>query len=349
LGNAIARPPCLERSGILLTTAAIFVVDTITHYEVAVAVFYAVVILAAVRVLTKRALIALMVICIALTVLSFYLTISGSHRAGLINSTISIIAILMTTYLVLKIEATRAAAHAAQTQLLRVARIKNLGGLAASIAHEINQPLAAIVTSGNACQRWLGQEPANLAKARQAIDRMLDDAGRASSIIARVRSLSRGESPQRHEFDFNEAVLEVIELSRGEMERNGISLQISLGDKLPAAWANRVQIQQVVGNLVLNAIEAMESIAIHRRTVRIESQSRQPHWILFTIADSGAGFRAGVFEHLFDTFWTTKEDGMGLGLSISRTIIEANDGQIWAERNADGGATFRFSVPRLTT
>lgn len=328
-----------------LAMAGIFVVDTTTSYEVAVPVFYTVVILAAMRVLGRRTLIALCAVCIVLTVLSIILTPHGDHRAGLINTAIGIAAILLTTYLAVKMEAARTAAHDAQAQLMRLARVKSLEGLTTSIAHEINQPLAAIVTSGNACQRWLAQAPPNLDKAQQALMRILDDAGRASSIIARVRSLARGEPMLKSAFEFNEAVQEVIALSQAELDRNSIQLTVVLQAGLPQALADRVQIQQVVANLVLNAVEAMAPVPAQARKLNIGTQFRDG-LIVFSAADSGVGIPADAQEQLFEAFWTTKAQGIGVGLSISRTIIEANGGQIWAEAGAPG-AVFRFSVPAI--
>lgn len=339
--------PVLNLALIGVVMAAIFVADTGTSYETAVAVFYTIVILVSARVFGRRGLVALNAVCIAMTVLSFGLTIHGDLRAGLINTGISIAAIVITTYLAIKMEAARTAAHDAQAQLMRIARVKSLGGLTTSIAHEINQPLAAIVASGNAGQRWLAQEPPNLDKARRALDRILDDAGRASSIIARVRSLTKGEPPHRSEFDFNKAIIEVIDLSRAEIERNDIALTADLGPDLPRACADRVQIQQVVGNLILNAIEATATISTRARTLQIRSEAGEGA-IVLSVCDSGVGISPGMHEHLFEAFWTTKENGIGIGLSISRTIIEANGGRIWAEPDEGCGSIFRFSVPAVS-
>src|SRR5450830_1535875 len=323
----------LKMALMAIVMALLFVLDTVTSYEVAAAVFYAVVILTAARMLGRRALIALAAVSIAMTGLSLAFTPHGNLQSGLINMGISMAAIITTTYLILKMEAARAAAQAAQAQLLRLARIQSLEGLTTSIAHEVNQPLAAIVTSGHACQRWLAQDPPNLDKARLALDRILSDAGRASQIIARVHSLARGQPPQRGEFAFNEAILEVLALSGTE-----------LAPGLPAAFADRVQIQQVTGNLVLNAIEAMAGVAEPERRLHISTELRA-HEIVLSVQDSGPGVAAGVQDHLFDAFWTTKKDGIGVGLSISRTIIEANGGRIWSEPGLGRGAVFRFSIP----
>ncbi len=339
------RMPLVLRIALIVAVmAAIFAVDTTTRYEVAAAVFYAVVILTTARLLGRRALVALCAACVVLTVASLVFTPHGDLRSGLINMGISVAAIVMTTWLVLKMETARAAAHEAQAQLLRIARIKSLEGLTTSIAHEVNQPLAAIVTSGNACQRWLAQEPPNLGRARQALERILADAGRASGIIARVRSLTRGEPPQRSAFDFNDAVQEVLALSQAGMEINHVALSVELADGLPPALADRVQVQQVVGNLLLNAIEALGPVPAAARRLRVES-ARDGEAILFTVTDSGVGIVPGMSEHLFDAFWTTKDEGIGVGLSISRAIIEANGGRIWAEPAVQDGAVFHFRLP----
>jgi len=345
-----ARPPLSRRAralwlvGLALVMAAIFTADTTTHYEVAAAVFYAVVVLIATRVLHGRALWWLAASCIGLTVFSFALTGHGDLQAGLVNLAISITAIVMVAWLVMKMEAARDAAHAAQAQLLRLARVKRLDGLTTAIAHEVNQPLAAIVTSGHACQRWLGQDPPKLAKAELALNRILADAARASQIVTRVRSLSRGEPVQAAAFDFNAAVMDVVALSTDELERHGIELALELAENLPPAFADPVQIGQVIGNLVLNAIEAMAAKPDKAHVLRMGSRLKADR-ILLTVTDSGAGIPAAIQDHLFDAFWTTKPDGIGVGLSISRTMIEANGGQIWAEPATNGGAVFNISVP----
>lgn len=328
----------------VVVMAAIFLIDTQTSYEVAVSVFYTGVILTAARVLSRRALMVLTGLCIAITLLSFWMTPRGDYRAGLINMSISIVSILVTSYLILKMEAARAAAHDAQAQLLRFARVKNLEGLTTSIAHEINQPLAAIVTSGNACRRWLAHDPPNLDKARQALERILADACRVDTIIARVRSITKGAPPCQTAFVFNEAIEEMVAMSQGEMARSGIALTVDLSPDLPRVLADRVQIQQVMGNLILNAIEATASVPASRRAICVGS-ARQNGSMVFTISDSGVGLPAGSDRHLFEAFWTTKKTGIGVGLSISRAIVEANGGYIRGESNAHGGAVFVFSVP----
>jgi signal transduction histidine kinase len=324
--------------------ALIFVADTETNYEIAAAVFYAVVILAASQVLRPDALVALAALCVTLTLAGLAFSPSGNWRSGLINTGISIAAIAMITYLLVQMKAATRKAQDAQARLTRIARIRSLEGLTTAIAHEINQPLAAIVTSGNASQRWLALDPPNLDKARLALDRILDDANRASSIIAHLRRLTRGEPPQTSEFDFNDAVLEVVARSRDAAERGGIVLASALNPHLPLACADRIQVQQVIGNLLMNAIQATAAVPPDARNILITS-GMDADEIVFAIVDSGAGMTREDFEHVFEPFWTTKEEGIGLGLSICKAIVDANGGRIWAEPVADGGAAFRFTIP----
>jgi len=337
--------PKLRSALIFVLILCIFAVDTITDLEIAAAVFYVVVVLLAVGRAPTRGVIALAGLCVVLTLLSFMLTPSGDHEAGLINASISIAAIGITTYLAIKMVAAEAAAHEARAQLARMARVTSLGALTGSIAHEVNQPLAAIVTSGNAGLRWLDQDPPNLEKARRAIDRIVADANRASDVITRIRRLARSEPPRRDRFSFNEAIKEAVALAQGEIDQNRISLRLNLADDLPPVWADRVQIQQVLGNLILNAIEAMRAVPDHERHMIISSTRTASEEIEFAIADSGVGLSPHTFEHLFDAFWTTKEGGMGMGLTISRSIIETHGGHLRAAANSPRGATFQFALP----
>lgn len=334
----------LHLTAMVLALALLLLIDTATRYEVAVSVFYTVIILAMAHALTWRGLIVLSGSCVALTWLSFLITSYGDQRAGLVNMLISTVAIVITGYLACTAELARAAAHEAQARLLRISRIHSLEGLTTSIAHELNQPLAAIVTSGHACQRWMEQDPPQLDKARQALQRILGDADRASGIIARVRKLSKGEPASTRPFVFNAAVREVLALSHAEMQRLDIAMRADLAPGLPLALADPVQVQQVIANLVLNAMEATALVDVARRTILVESL-QQADKLVFRISDGGPGLPAGAQEQVFEPFWTTKHEGIGVGLSISRSIVEANGGHIWAEPHAPGGAVFTFSVP----
>ncbi|WEK52659.1 MAG: ATP-binding protein [Candidatus Kaistia colombiensis] len=272
---------------------------------------------------------------------------SQAFVLALLAGTMAVIfvAIGVTTYLSLKLVAAEAAAHESREHLLRMARVTSLGELTASIAHEVNQPLAAVVTSAGACRRWLAHDPPSVENAQRAADRVVEQANRASAVIARVRGFASGKPPQKTVFDFNDLVHEIVTLARGQIDDDDIALRLYLRDGLPMVEADRVQIGQVLGNLLLNAMEAIGTSAEPAREVEITSEMHGPGRIRFSVADSGVGFRPGEVEHLFDAFWTTKKDGIGLGLTISRSIIEANGGHIWAEANESGGAVFLFSLP----
>ena len=332
-------------AGLAATMAAIFALDTLTEYAVAAAVFHTAVILVAVRWFSPRLVIGVTALCIALTLASFALTPAGAYRTGLINTGISILAIVITAYLGLKMVAAQNAAHAAQTQLLRITQATSLGQVTASIAHEVNQPLAAIVTSGNACQRWLAQQPPNLEKAGQALERILGDARRASEVIARIRSMARGEGPSKQKFDLNEAVREMVNLSGADLNQRSIAMDLQLAPGLAPAWCDRVQFLQVLGNLLLNAMDAMQDTAAVQRRISVATQALGQQLVL-TVTDAGEGLSLQAKSHLFDAFWTTKREGMGLGLNISRHMAEANGGRIWATDREDGrcGAVFHVSI-----
>jgi C4-dicarboxylate-specific signal transduction histidine kinase len=328
-----------------IAMTVILALDTFTDYAIAAAVFYTAIILIATRLLPQRSVVVLACISVLLTVVSFAFTQSGAYEVGLVNTAISIVAIAVTTYLSQKLVAAEAAAYEARERLLRIARVTSLGELTASIAHEVNQPLTAVVTSAGACKRWLAQDPPSIENAERGVERIVKEASRASEIMSRVRGLTSGKAPQKLRFDLNDAIREIIALARGQLDRNDISARLYLRQGLPMVVADRVQIQQVVGNLLLNAIEATIASPREPRELEITSEAEGSKTVLFSIADTGVGFRSTDAEHLFDAFWTTKADGVGLGLTISRSIVESNGGRIWAQANEEGGAVFRFSVP----
>ncbi|MGO3892485.1 MAG: sensor histidine kinase [Paenalcaligenes sp.] len=330
---------------IAIVMAAIFIADTVTDYAIAFAVFYCAVLLAATNLYSVRTVGWLSAACITLTIISFYMTNDGAYEIGLLNTAISLVAIGITSLLGIKIMAARTAAEVSQARLQQLARITSLGEMAASIAHEVNQPLGAIIASSNACQRWLNFEPPNMDKARLAIERIIADANRASDVITRVRALTRGDAPQTSLFDMNQAIVEVVQFSRNDLERNGIALKLTLAENLPKVLADRIQLQQVLGNLLNNAIESIRQNSRPHREIEFTTQVDEQGALLVSVADSGKGFSNDALAHMFDAFWTEKETGVGLGLAISRTIMEANQGRIWASHRAEGGACFQFILP----
>jgi signal transduction histidine kinase len=235
------------------------------------------------------------------------------------------------------------ALHHAQAELAHVARVATLGEMSASIAHEINQPLAAVINNATACLHWLASQ--NLAEARQSAEFVIADGHRAGEIIERIRALARKGPSRRDWVDVNATILEVIALARSEVHGNGVSLRTWLGKDLPPVRGDRIQLQQVVLNLLINAIEAMSGRSDAPRELSIASIKDDPGIVLVTVRDSGPGLSAGSLERLFDAFYTTKPQGMGMGLAISRSIVEAHGGRLWATPNVPRGAVFQFTLP----
>ncbi|HEY1475285.1 MAG TPA: ATP-binding protein [Pseudolabrys sp.] len=326
-----------------LLAAAIFVFDTISDLEIAFPAFYTVVVLMSVRFCGARGVVLVGLGCIGLTLVSDALTAaSGSSGIGVINTTISILAVATTTYLALKTEAEKAAAYEARSQLAHVGRVTTLGEMTASIAHEVNQPLAAAVINGNACLRWLADKPPNLDEARQAVTRLVKDANRASEIIAQVRALTRGSPPQKDWLAINDIILATLSLIEAEILQNHVSLRTELADDVPPVQGDPVQLQQVVLNLVLNALEAMNRTPEGTRVLTISSARNEPNGALITVQDSGIGLAPENLDRAFNAFYTTKPEGMGMGLAISRSIIEAHGGRIWATANTPRGTVLHF-------
>ena len=234
----------------------------------------------------------------------------------------------------------------AQIELAHANRVTATGQLAASIAHEVSQPIAAALTNANAARRWLGAEPPDLEEVHQALDRIIRDGRRASDIIGRIRALVRKAPPRNDQLDINETMLEVIALTRSELRSSGTSLQTQLADGLPLIPGDRVQLQQVMLNLILNAVEAMRGSSATGRELLIRTQIDGPGSVLVAVQDSGPGLEPESLDRLFDAFYTTKKSGMGMGLSICRSIIEAHGGRVWATPSLPQGATFQFTLPQ---
>jgi C4-dicarboxylate-specific signal transduction histidine kinase len=237
------------------------------------------------------------------------------------------------------------ALQAAQMELAHVNRVTTMGQLTASIAHEVNQPIAAAVTNAQAALRWLGARPPDLEEARQALGRIVKDGNRAGEVIGRIRALIK-KVPRRHDpVDINETILEVIALTRSELLRNGVSLQTQLAEGMPLIQGDRIQLQQVILNFIVNAIEAMSGVSEGSRELLVSTEEDGSDGVLVAVRDSGPGLPPQSLERLFDAFYTTKPGGMGMGLSICRSIIEAHGGRVWAGANAPKGAVFQFTLP----
>ena len=246
-----------------------------------------------------------------------------------------------TSQLMLASEALREA----QTTLSHVNRVMTMGQLAASIAHEVNQPITGVVTSAHAALRWLGSQPPDLDEVRYCLDYIIKDGNRAGDVAGRIRALIKKVPPRKDGLEINEAILEVVALTHGEVVKNSVSLQTQLAAGLPLIQGDRVQLQQVMLNLVINAVEAMSGVSERSRELMIGSGKDASNGVLVTVRDSGPGLNPESLNHLFDAFYTTKPGGMGMGLSICRSIIEAHGGRVWATANVPQGAIFQFILP----
>ena len=231
-----------------------------------------------------------------------------------------------------------------QMQLAHANRVATMGQLAASIAHEVNQPLAGIVMNGNASLRWLALDPPNLREAREAISRVIRDGKRAGDVIARIRAMFKKTAKVNEQFDINDTIREVLALTRNEMQKNSIALRLHLPADLPPVVGDRVQVQQVLMNLILNAIEAMNPIQNRVRMLVIKTSGNGNGEVRVELQDSGVGLDPAAAERIFDSFHSTKPGGMGMGLSISRSIVENHAGRLWATANNGCGATFQFTL-----
>jgi C4-dicarboxylate-specific signal transduction histidine kinase len=232
-----------------------------------------------------------------------------------------------------------------QTEFAHVTRVMTMGELTASIAHEVNQPLGAIVTSAAAGARWLATKPPQMDKARRALERIASDGKRAAEVIRRIRALMKRQAPRKEWLDINEAIREVIELAQYQLRRSEILVETRLGHDLPLVRCDRVQLQQVLLNLTINGIEAMNGIKERPRALTLVSGSEESDAVSVEVRDTGTGLDSEHASHLFEPFFTTKAEGLGIGLSISRSILESHGGRLSAAANAPHGTVFYFSLP----
>jgi C4-dicarboxylate-specific signal transduction histidine kinase len=238
--------------------------------------------------------------------------------------------------------------YKAQAELARVTRISAMGALAASISHEVNQPLAAVVTNADACMMWLSSEPPNLDEARVAVDAIAREGTRASDVVRQVRAMFTKATPERKSVQLNQLIREAGALIQAEASRNGVAVENELATDLPVAMGDPVQLQQVIVNLILNAIEAMTPVTDRPRRLVIRSEMQTSDEVMVAVRDSGIGIDPKDERRMFDAFFTTKPQGMGMGLSICHSIVEAHGGRLWDSRNSDCGATLQFTLPADT-
>jgi C4-dicarboxylate-specific signal transduction histidine kinase len=232
-----------------------------------------------------------------------------------------------------------------QMELAHANRVATMGQLTASIAHEVRQPIAATVNNAQAALHWLSSQPPDLEEARQALGRIVRDASRASEVIGSVHALVGKAPPQKDALAISEAILEVIGLLHGEALKHRVTVQVQLADGVPPVHGDRVALQQVVLNLIMNAIEAMSSVGIGPRELLVSSEQATSGEVLIAVRDTGPGLDAAQLERLFEAFHTTKPGGLGLGLSICRSIVEAHGGRLWATAWEPQGALFQFTIP----
>jgi C4-dicarboxylate-specific signal transduction histidine kinase len=225
-----------------------------------------------------------------------------------------------------------------------ISRVTTMGKIAASIGHEVNQPLAGIVTNANASLRWLSRDSPNLTEACEAIRRIIRDGNRAGDVISRMRALFKKASTTKEQLDVNETIEEVVILTQSEARRNKVALRMEPAAGFPAVMGDRVQLQQVVMNLILNGIEAMSTVEDRERDLVIRTQRGEGNEVRVVVQDSGIGFDPLSAERIFDAFHTTKPGGLGMGLSISRSIVESHGGRLWAVPSYGPGATFQFTL-----
>jgi signal transduction histidine kinase len=224
-------------------------------------------------------------------------------------------------------------------------RITTMGQLTASIAHEVNQPIAAVVTNAQAALRWLNMQPPDPGEVRQALDRIVRNGRRAGDVIGRIRALVTKAPPRKDRLNVNDTIREVIALTGSELRRNGTSLQTQLADGLPLVPGDRIELQQVMLNLILNAVEAMSGSDEGSRELLISTEEDGANGVRIAVRDRGPGLKPESVDRLFEAFYTTKPDGMGMGLSICRSIIEAHGGRVWATTNVPQGTVFQFTLP----
>lgn len=249
---------------------------------------------------------------------------------------------------VMDVTASRKAAQdlsRARAELAHVMRVTTLGELAAAIAHEVNQPIAAMVTDAQASLNWLGRKPVEVDEVDQALHRIVDNGNRAADVVGRIRELVKKAPPRMGLVDLNLAVKEMIALTRAEISGSGVALETALTDDLPLVHGDRVQLQQVLLNLIVNALQAMGAVAPEQRRLRISTARVEPDRVRVSVHDSGPGLSAALVDRIFAPFYSTKPDGLGIGLSICRSIVEAHDGRLWASAEERGGAIFHFTIP----
>ena len=331
----------------------IFVADALSPPDCVVSGLYVVVILISGRFCRGSVLRRICFCCVGLTVLAQFLSYRSTFGnlsmdlIGSFNAAVGIVAIVLTYYLLQHGQLAEEATRQAQIDLAHVSRVTTMGELTASIAHEINQPITGVVTNAGACLRWLAGDPPRLEEARDAATRIVRDGTRAAEIVSRIRQIFTKGTAQRKLTNLNSLARETIELLSSEISRYAISVRADLADDIPHIMADPVQLQQVMVNLIVNGIDAMKDQRKKRELILTTWRTKNGG-VAMSISDTGRGLPSENMERIFETFFTTKSHGSGMGLSISRSIIEAHYGALSAAPNHPHGAIFQFILPNHT-
>jgi C4-dicarboxylate-specific signal transduction histidine kinase len=355
--NPPRAPIALPRAILPVATAtlggAVFAADCLTPPDWVFSGFYVLIVVMAGRFCRGRALWLVAGGCSSLTILAQVLAHHIERRTlqvayiGAFNTFDSILVIVLATLFIQRGHQASAALQRAQADLARVSRVTTMGELTASIAHEVNQPITAVVTNAGACLRWLAAEEPDLEKARAAATRIVRDGNRAADIITRIRQVFAKGGPQWRPVAVNPLIRETLDLLGSELSRHAVTVKLSLSEDLPTVMADPVQLQQVVVNLIVNGVDATKEVTGPRELTATSRLVPASH-IAVSIGDTGVGLPPADRERLFEAFFTTKVEGAGMGLAISRSIIEAHHGRLWAAPNSPSGALLHFELPLAT-
>ena len=325
---------------------AILALDIWADVDINVGVLYIIVVFMSIKFCTARGVVVVTLCCAVLTFIGYILSPGETFgTTAIANRLLGLLAVGFTTFLGVRDRTAHIALQEAWRQLARANRISTMGELTASIAHEIKQPITAIITGADTALRWLGAQPPELEEARQTLGIIINDGRRASTVTDRIRALVKKEPMRTDSLDLNDLIAEVLLLCRSELQKSRISVETRLAGDLRAVPGDRIQLQQVLLNLVLNANEAMREPGDGQRELLIISANDGPNGVLIMVRDTGKGLSPDDLAHLFNAFYTTKPEGMGMGLRISLSIVQQHGGRLWAMQNEPRGAAFHLSLP----
>jgi signal transduction histidine kinase len=343
-------PGYLPRAVVLwsaaILAAGIFLIDGRTEVHVVVAEAYTIVVVMVSRVLKPRGILFVASGCMLLAIIGHMLSPGDVWGWTALMDLLFIWATIgLTAFMVSRNTSTDLALRKARDELAHFTRIATMAELTASLAHEVNQPVAAVVTNAQACLRWLSAQPPDLEEARKAVERIAKEGSRGAALIQRVRDMTKKSPPQIEWIDINDTIQETLALVHAEVVTHRVILETKLARDLRPVRGDRIQLQQVILNLVINAVEATDANGTFPRQVVVETGMEDAIALRVTVRDSGGGLAPQELEKVFAPFYTTKPGGMGMGLAVSRSIIQTHGGQLWAMPNAPRGAAFSFTLP----